>query len=792
MRYLRNILPVLFITVIALTGFSSEKVLHSDSIDVVHYNISLEIIDIAGKTIAGNTEIRLKPIVPAIQEFALDFESLTVDSILNQSGQHLVFSQSSVLLHIHTSQQYYAGQEFSVFVYYHGQPKLDPAVNGNSGWGGFYFGQDRAFNIGVAMNDVPHNYGRVWYPCIDDFIDKATYDFRITTKNYHKAVCGGILIDSVQNADSSVTWHWKMNQEISSYLSSVAVGNYVAYRDTFHGAEENIPIEIWSYPEHASFVPQRFAKLNQALQIFEESFGTYKWDRVGYVEVPFGGGAMEHATNIAYPDWAFESDYESLYVHELAHSWFGNLITCSNAGDMWINEGWASYCEYLFNEKVYGRDTYSTSIKTQHKNLLQNLFLIDGGNYALSDIPLEITYGTTVYDRGAMVAHSMRGYLGDSVFFDAIKALLTEFSFKSASDEDVRDFLTTYTGIDMSGFYNSWVFQPGYVHYSVDSFLVSTQGQNYNVEVFARTKLKDQEEYSDRNLFEITFVGENLEMETHSIQFDGRYGSQEYSIAFLPVFIIVDKEQKLCDATVDEIRTISSTGTSYFSQEYMNVVLSTITDSIFFSITHNWVEPDYYNNPYNGLVISPNRYWDVNGIAYGAYSGKLKFKFDQTSSTGFLDEDLLAGMSKDSIVLLYRPKVGDPWQILSTSTLTSVHYGYLITDTVLFGQYTVGVWDKARFDTLYYAFQQPGVLKNFEFSVFPNPSDDVFHIHYEGSRTGLLQVFNMYGEEVFRRKIQSSVQDFDWSPGCSVNHGTLFIRATDAQGLSKTIKAIYY
>jgi aminopeptidase N len=167
------------------------------------------------------------------------------------------------------------------------------------------------------------------------------------------ALCNGALISTIDNGNGTKTWNWEMNEEIPSYLACVAVGNYAPAYFNYYGIEDTIPVQLGAVAADTSDMKNSFVHLTDALSIFENHFGPYRWNKVGYSLVPFTGGAMEHATNIAYPNFMVNGNtlYEDFLVHELSHHWFGDLATCETAEDMWLNEGWASYCVYLFYEK---------------------------------------------------------------------------------------------------------------------------------------------------------------------------------------------------------------------------------------------------------------------------------------------------------------------------------------------------------------------------------------------------------------------------------------------------------
>ena len=201
---------------------------------------------------------------------------------------------------------------------------------------------------------------------------------------------------------------------------------------------------------------------------------------------------MEHAGNIAYPSFAVDGtiDHESIFVHELSHHWWGDLVTCETEKDMWLNEGWATYSVSLFHQFVYGEERYKKEMRANHFEVLQNAHIHDKEYRAVYGIPHEFTYGTHVYRKGADVAHTLRSYLGDSVFFHCIKNFLQAHAYSNASTTQFRDDIAACSGRNMREFFDDWVFSPGFTHFSIDSYTVIPSARSYAVSVYIRQKLK--------------------------------------------------------------------------------------------------------------------------------------------------------------------------------------------------------------------------------------------------------------------------------------------------------------
>ena len=558
-----------------------------------------------------------------------------------------------------------------------------------------YMNSTSAFNLGIAFNANPHNFGKIWFPCNDNFTDHASYDCNIKTSTLNKAICDGNLEKITENGDGTHTFHWKLKEQIPTYLASVAVGNFVAVNDTFVGINGKIPINIYVAKADSLDAVKSFKNLKTILSIYENNFGPYMWNRVGYVSTSVG--AMEHATNIAYPTASIDGTLtdEYLYAHELAHHWFGNLITCDKPEDMWINEGWASFCEYIFKEFLYNKDEAKKYIRIEHAYNLRYLHVEDGGFRALYGIPHDYTYSTTVYEKGATVAHSLRGYLGDSLFFSSIKKLLSEFAYKNISSFEMRDKLSEYSGVNLTDFFDSWVFDGGFSHFSVDSFNVKTNADKFDVTVYMKQKIRGRTKFSKSNKVELTFMDKNWQKITRIIEFTGERGGETFTIDFNPEIVMVDLNEKLCDASVDNYLTIDTTGLFNFDKINFIALVKQIKDSVFLRVEQNWVAPDAPKLAQKGLILSKNRYWKIDGILNDSTIIQGKFYYSRiTGTNGYYDNDIIK-LSSDSLVLLYRKNAADDWKIkiIKAGSLTS---GYIIIDSLKLGEYTFGVINSDR------------------------------------------------------------------------------------------------
>lgn len=440
---------------------------HAQPLDVLHYHIALD-VQLKQQTLAGHTRVLLRSQVRELRILDLSLMQMTVKQVSRQ-GQRQRFEQHGDRLFIELLQPVADGDTCSLDIHYLGKPAAP------SWFGGFYMTDSSAFNLGVWIDGTPPNFGKAWFPCVDNFTDKATYSYAITTPKAYTAVCGGVLERTVPLGKDRTTHHWRLDKPIATYLASVAVGRYTAVEMPLRSISgQVVPAMVYVHPQDATDAATHFRGLQEVFAAFEAHFGAYAWPRVGYVSVAMKGGAMEHAVNIAYPTSGLRDPGISLWVHELAHSWFGNLVTCKDAGEMWLNEGFARYCETL-GQYAYLRqrdpqaDPRLLLARLQdediHGPVLSRTHVQDGDWLAVSGVPPQLTYGSTVYDKGATVVHALRGFLGDSLFFGGLRAYLQQHAWGNAGSDDLQRALTAYSQLDLSDFFDTWVYQPGFVHY---------------------------------------------------------------------------------------------------------------------------------------------------------------------------------------------------------------------------------------------------------------------------------------------------------------------------------------
>jgi aminopeptidase N len=767
MRKKRFLLAISFFVFICQSKATS--FLRSDTIDIRKTIIVFDITDFANKNIFAKASLDIQAKKNNVSQLLFDLEGLTVDSVF-VNGINSTFSHTGMTLTINNSVMN-MNDTALVDIYYHGIPIADAT------WGGFSYVGNYAFQMGVGFNAQPHSFGRTWHPCFDNFVERCAYEFFITTTNDKMAVCNGLLLDSILNANSTKTWHWKLEEEIPSYLSAVAVCNYIFVKQVLNGHNGNIDALIACEPADTNNVNGSFAHLQQAFTMLEDHFGTYSWPKVGYSLVPFNYGAMEHATNIhiGKPFINGTLQYETMIAHELSHHWFGDLITCKTAREMWLNEGFASYCEYLHQGFTYGENEYVNYAKQTHFEVLGSAHINDKGYRAVANMDSNFTYGTTVYSKGADMIHTLRTYMGDSLFFNGITSFINTHKFKDVTSLELRDYLSNFSNINLNDFFNNWIFAPGFTHFSIDSTHINKNGSNFETAVFLRQRKHKSTDYYSNVPLEIGFYDPQMQLHIYHLSFTGRCMQFNVSLPFEPVMIVIDPRSKISDAITEQEKIIKSLGNSNLTQAKCNVITKAIiaaSDSTLIRIEHNWIAPDRFKNQANanGFILADTRYWKVDGINLQNIQGLIQFPYNANATNFYLDSTWIKN-TEDSIRLFYRKDASQEWTFANDSlragSLTD-KTGSVYAKEIKAGEYCFGIKRSNYVDPIQSDAPTGGcglatnisyVEKTEQIKVYPNPATNQITIEFPNSinTKSLIELFDLTGKKVMSSK-QTSQQ----------------------------------
>ena len=394
-----------------------------------------------------------------------DINSITFDlsndlevSTVKQRGVDLTFSRSAnneLIIDLPFTQNINVLD--SLTINYSGVPPT-------SGFGSFITSQHNSTPVLWTLSEP---FGAMeWWPCKQDLNDKVdAIDVYVTAPSVYISVSNGLEKSKVENSDGTVTTHFHHGYPIPAYLIAVAVTNYSVYTQQAGASPNQFPIVNYLYPESLN---DNLVNLNQTppiMDFFESAFTPYPFRNEKYGHAQFGwGGGMEHTTV------SFMGGFSrGLIAHELAHQWFGDKVTCGSWNDIWLNEGFATYLASLVIENFDGE----TAFVNDKSNMINFITSSTDGAVYLTDEEASsvnrIFNSRLSYSKGAMVLNMLRFKLGDVIFFQALKNYLNDpaLAYNYAKTPDLQAHLEAVSGMNLTEFFNDWVYNQGYPSYSI-------------------------------------------------------------------------------------------------------------------------------------------------------------------------------------------------------------------------------------------------------------------------------------------------------------------------------------
>ncbi|MCX8010073.1 MAG: M1 family metallopeptidase, partial [Ignavibacteria bacterium] len=317
-----------------------------------------------------------------------------------------------------------------------------------------------------------------WMPIKDIPSDKFISSVTLIVPQNLVAVSNGKLVKKEKIDDNFISYQYKSDYPISPYLVFICASNYTNFTSLYKSVSgKEISLDYYVYPTHLNDAKVDFELIPEMMRFFETIFGEYPFqdDKYGMAEFEWNLGAMEHQTMscIGSNFITGKKLHTDLIAHELAHQWFGNAVTCSTWKDIWLNEGFAKYSEYLFKEYLEKKSNGEIKTKLNPNEIFYgSLYNPDG-----------FLFSNTVYNKGAWVLHMLRYELGDSLFFLTLKKYYQTYKFKNASTEDFKKICEDVSQKNLNRFFSQWVYsQYEKPFYKLDWFSLK-EGNEYICEV---------------------------------------------------------------------------------------------------------------------------------------------------------------------------------------------------------------------------------------------------------------------------------------------------------------------
>lgn len=443
--------------------------LDENKYDVKYVKIDLTATNLT-TSIQGSSTTIAKVVATSLSDYVFELSNqLIIDSAIINGLNLPVQTINNFVRKIALPNSLPAQSTFQVTVYYHGVP---------TGGSGFFTNGILNGTAGNPPQNITHTvsaayHSRDWFPCKQSLTDKIdSADIWITVAPGLKAASNGLL-KNVSSVNGQIRYEWKTKYPIDYYLLSFVVGDYQEYNYTMHFSNnDSMLVNNYVFPDSITLANSQ-AQLDSVQHIinyFSELFGQYPFhkEKTGVILVPLSGG-MENQTLVSVGNLE-----PTLVAHELSHQWWGDHVTCGTIADMWLNEGFATYCEHLYLEHFR-----SNTITASFRNTMFNQTMTGAaGSVYVSDTTDEarIYSGRLTYYKGASVAHMLRYLIyNDTVFFQLLKNYQQQFSFGNATTNDLLNLANQISGQSLDTFFNQWIYQEGYPIYSAKWYQTNNQ-----------------------------------------------------------------------------------------------------------------------------------------------------------------------------------------------------------------------------------------------------------------------------------------------------------------------------
>ena len=426
-------------------------------IDVTHYAFAIRLPK-SGNAVEGRATITAMRRA-TVDTLVLDLVGMIVDSVqVGRTARAVVRDSAAIRVPLTAAD----GNLFSVTVAYHGEPSDGLIIRETA---------DRGWS---AFGDNWPQRARFWLPTVDHPSDKATVAWTITAPTELAIVANGLQGERVVLADGNSRTTYEIREPIPTYLMVLAAANIVAtpLGKTCGVGEKAACISqtVWTFPSEKSYVPGPFSEAGHIVSFYSKIVGPFRYEQLNHLQSATRFGGMENATAIFYSDEAFKKHAvgQQLIAHETAHQWFGDAVTPRRWQDLWLSEGFASYLAPLYLREVSGDSAFKKRLSEIRNEIIAAPIV--------SERPVVDTVGAATpitllnansYQKGAFVLHMIRGYIGDSAFFQGVRDYQRVFRNGTATTDNLRLALEKRAGESLAVFFDQWLHRPGFPEISV-------------------------------------------------------------------------------------------------------------------------------------------------------------------------------------------------------------------------------------------------------------------------------------------------------------------------------------
>ena len=445
--------------------------------DLIHTTLHVS-FDWEKSQLNGVAEITASPYFYATDSLILDAKTMDIHSV-QLDGQSLNFIYNdNLFLRIGLDREYTRDEQYTVVIEYTAKPE-EKELGGSSAISadkGLYFINPR----GEDPNKIPQIWTQgeteassVWFPTIDRPNQKMTQEIFMTVDDKYVTLSNGRLVSQTKNEDGTRTDHWKQELPHVPYLAAMFVGEFSVVEDVYirpDGSE--MPVHYYVEPEWEEYAKDIFGATPEMIKFFSELLGVeFPWDKYHQVVVrDYVSGAMENTGAVIFGDFVYKTRRElidandhSIIAHELFHHWFGDLVTCESWANLPLNESFANYSQYLWDEYYYGKDEADYNAEKEASGYFQSAAQTGHHDMIWYDYDeKEDMFDAHSYNKGGRILHMLRNYLGDDAFFTSIQLYLTTHAYKPVEIHHLRLAFEEISGEDLNWFFDQWFFGSRY------------------------------------------------------------------------------------------------------------------------------------------------------------------------------------------------------------------------------------------------------------------------------------------------------------------------------------------
>lgn len=416
----------------------------SSAVHVGHYDLSLD-YDIEPNTLRARAVLEAR-VLESCSALSLDLAGLTVDRVL-VNGRSVSFEQAKSKLVVHAGDGFVAGESLTLEIHYAGTPSPASGAWGEIGW--------EELSDGVLVAGQPVG-AATWFPCNDHPSQKATFRVRVLVDSDYTAISNGDLV-SVDPQGARTEWTWESREPVATYLATMQMGQYRRGPvDSGPYRPSRVPLTL-ACGEHLWSQAQRvLAKQHAMMAAFEQHFGAYPFGSYGVVvtddelEIPLESQPLSiFGCNHLTESW----ESERLIAHELAHQWFGNSVTPASWSNIWLNEGFAHYAEWVWSEASGRRSAHDQAVEA-HAELAdskQKVVIADPGPKKMFD--------DRVYVRGALTLHALRMHVGERAFFTIVQRWTAQNRCGNVTTAQFLALASEVSGGPVEPVLHDWLFE---------------------------------------------------------------------------------------------------------------------------------------------------------------------------------------------------------------------------------------------------------------------------------------------------------------------------------------------